>query len=226
MRGDKSSEPVRKRDRQATEAKLFQAGVEVMSELGYEAATTKRIAEAAGVNEQLITRYFGGKAGLLAAILRSYNKSELTRERSARPAVAERLEDEIAGFLSEADFSEDVECFARLALARATVDAGVADALKGLRTDWYTPLLVERLREHRARGTIDAAADLDLIADTLVHLRLGLAAYGRLLFGLGSPRLSALMESAAGVFARGLAPAASDKSKRVAVRKPRPRTRT
>jgi AcrR family transcriptional regulator len=224
MRGERAARPVRKRDRQKTEARLLQAGVEVMSELGYDAATTKRIAEAAGVNEQLITRYFGGKAGLLAAILRSYNKSELARERSARPAAAEKLEDEIAGFLSEADFTEDRERFARLALARATVDANVADALKDLRTEWYTPLLVERLRQHRARGAIDSAANLDLIADTLVHLRLGLAAYGRLLFGLGSPHLTALMESAAAVFARGLAPDPSSKPKPVAVRKQRTRT--
>lgn len=211
MRGDEeelpqSGQPGRKRDRQRTEAKLFQAGVEVMSALGYEAATTKRIAEAAGVNEQLIARYFGGKEGLLVAILRSYTKSELARERSAHPP-AERLEDEIAGFLAEADFAPERECFARLALGRAVVDSEVAEAINALRRECYTPLLVERLRAHRARGAIDSAADLALAADVLVHLRLGLAAYGRLLFGLGSKRLQELMANAAAICARGLAPA-------------------
>lgn len=207
MRGEQKTPPAgRKRDRQRTEARLFQAGVEVMSALGYEAATTRRIAEAAGVNEQLITRYFGGKEGLLVAILRSYTKSELARERTAHPP-AERLEEEIAGFLAEADFPPERECFARLALGRAVVDADVADAINALRQECYAPLLVERLRAHRARGAIDSTVDLALAADALVHLRLGLAAYGRLLFGLGSKRLEALMASAAAVFARGLAPA-------------------
>ena len=55
------------RNRGETEARLLKAGVEVMSALGYEGATTRKIAEAAGANEQLISRYFGGKEGLLIA---------------------------------------------------------------------------------------------------------------------------------------------------------------
>jgi AcrR family transcriptional regulator len=208
VRGDQAAKPERKRDRQATETRLFQAGVEVMSALGYEAATTKRIAAAAGVNEQLLTRYFGGKAGLLAAVLRSYTKTELLRERSARPQPTGLLRDELIGFLSEADFAADREPFARLALSRAVVDAEVADALDDLRQGCYLPLLLERLREHRARGNIAADADLELMAELLVHLRLGLAAYGRLLFGLDSPRLARIIAAGAEAIAAGLAPAA------------------
>src|SRR5947209_8753550 len=86
-----------RRDRRETEAKLLVAGVQVMSALGYEGATTKRIAEAAGVNEQLITRYFGGKEGLLVAIMKSYQSSEFEREHAARPQVAASVREEILG---------------------------------------------------------------------------------------------------------------------------------
>jgi AcrR family transcriptional regulator len=208
MRGATAARPARIRDRQRTEEKLFEAAVEAMSSLGYEGATTRRIADLAGVNEQLISRYFGGKAGLLAAILRSYTGTELARERAARPAAPD-LQRDIAAFLAEADFPAEREPFARLALARALVDGEVAAAIDALRRDCYTPLLLERLRQHRDSGAIAAAADLELAADALVHLRLGLAAYGRLLFGLGTPHLKQVIDTAAGVFAAGLAPTAA-----------------
>ena len=59
----------RRRDKEATKAALLAAGVQVFAERGYDAATTREVAQAAGVNEQLIQRYFGGKAGLLLAII-------------------------------------------------------------------------------------------------------------------------------------------------------------
>jgi AcrR family transcriptional regulator len=195
----------RKRDRGATQARLFDAATSVMSALGYDAATTKRIAETAGVNEQLISRYFGGKEGLLVAILRSHITSEYQREKIARASTAVSLQDEIAAFLREADFAQEQERFARLALGRALVDPQMAEVLKDMRTDCYARLLGERLREHRERGAIRTDADLALTVDALVHLRFGLAAYGRLLFGLGSRHLNAMIESIAAVIAHGLA---------------------
>lgn len=195
----------RKRDRGATQARLFDAATSVMSAVGYDAATTKRIAETAGVNEQLISRYFGGKEGLLVAILRSHITSEYQREKVARASTAVSLQDEIAAFLREADFPDEQERFARLALGRALVDPQMAEALKAMRTDCYARLLTERLHEHRDRGAIRADADLAPIVDALVHMRFGLAAYGRLLFGLGSRQLNTMSKSIAAVVARGLA---------------------
>lgn len=197
---------LRRRDRRDTEERLFQAGVEVMSAVGYDAATTRRIAEAAGVNEQLISRYFGGKQGLLLAILRRYAATETDRELAARPVVAETLQQEIAAFLAEADFPADREPFSRLALVRALLDPGIAGAIDQLRCECYRPLLLQRLEAHRQRGSIDPAQNLEQATDVLVHLRLGLSAYGRLMFGLGSPVLKQLFETAGDVFARGLAP--------------------
>lgn len=47
----------------------MKAGIQVFAKKGYDAATTKDIAKTAGANEALIMRYFGGKKGLLEAIL-------------------------------------------------------------------------------------------------------------------------------------------------------------
>jgi len=51
------------------EKRIFDAAVEVFSKKGYDAATTKDIAEAAGVAEGTIFRYYKTKKGILHSIL-------------------------------------------------------------------------------------------------------------------------------------------------------------
>ena len=48
--------------------RLLAAGKELFAREGYEQASTAAIAKAAGTSESQLMRYFGGKAGLLAAI--------------------------------------------------------------------------------------------------------------------------------------------------------------
>ena len=50
-------------------SRLLDAGEAVIAARGYEAATTRSIAERAGLNTGLIQYYFGGKAGLYEALL-------------------------------------------------------------------------------------------------------------------------------------------------------------
>ena len=63
-------ENCKKRDRKATEHTLLLAASKLFAEKGYENTRTLEIAKEAGANEALITRYFGGKEGLLVAILK------------------------------------------------------------------------------------------------------------------------------------------------------------
>lgn len=61
-------EPVRRsRDAARTRDQIVTAARKVFSEQGYESATVRQIALEAGVAANLITRYFGGKAGLFHA---------------------------------------------------------------------------------------------------------------------------------------------------------------
>lgn len=53
------------RDSSATRAKLLQAAMTVFAETGYAGATTRAIAERAGVNEVTLFRHFGAKADLM-----------------------------------------------------------------------------------------------------------------------------------------------------------------
>jgi AcrR family transcriptional regulator len=47
------------------------AATEVFAERGFEAATTKLVAQRAGYSEALIQNYFGGKEGPLLAVLKA-----------------------------------------------------------------------------------------------------------------------------------------------------------
>src|ERR687895_630094 len=89
--------PGRRRDKEATKEALLAAGVQVFAERGYDAATTREVAQTAGVNEQLIQRYFGGKGGLLLAIIERFGEEE--RRSCAMPPPCASIEAEVQGFL-------------------------------------------------------------------------------------------------------------------------------
>lgn len=55
--------------KQDTKLKLLQAFTELVVENGYQAATTIKIAQLAGVNESSLFRLFGNKKGLLLALI-------------------------------------------------------------------------------------------------------------------------------------------------------------
>jgi AcrR family transcriptional regulator len=61
------STPIRKRDAEATRRSILEAARRLFAADGYTATTVKRIADAAGIAPNLITRYFGGKEGLFLA---------------------------------------------------------------------------------------------------------------------------------------------------------------
>lgn len=53
-----------------TRARLLQAGIQVFSEMGYRAASTRAIAQLARVNQVTLFRLFKGKAQLYAAVVK------------------------------------------------------------------------------------------------------------------------------------------------------------
>src|SRR5689334_11689561 len=60
---------------QNTKRRMIQAAIAVFSEHGYEKATTRELAERAGVSEGLIYRHFGGKRELLFASLEAQREN-------------------------------------------------------------------------------------------------------------------------------------------------------
>lgn len=73
----------------ATREKLLSASIDVFGRLGFDGATTRALADAAGVNLQAIPYYFGGKEGLyiataeyLASLIAAYVGDFRTRVRA------------------------------------------------------------------------------------------------------------------------------------------------
>ena len=195
----------RRRDKEATKQALLAAGVQVFAERGYDAATTREVAQAAGVNEQLIQRYFGGKGGLLLAIIERFGEEE--RRCCAMPPPCASLEAEVQGFLEfHLERACEIADVTKVALHRSLCDPEIAREIGRQFADTRVPLLRQRLEALRARGLIDPAADLDAAATALSSLSFGLAFVDQLVFGADCARLRRVTRHVALVYARGLAP--------------------
>jgi TetR/AcrR family transcriptional regulator, regulator of cefoperazone and chloramphenicol sensitivity len=200
-------EAARRRDREATKQALLAAGVEVFAEQGYDAATTRAVAQAAGVNEQLIQRYFGGKAGLLLAIIERFREGE--RRCCALPPPCASLEDEIRGFLQfQLEHVAAAGNVFKVALYRSLCDPEVACAIGRQFAETRVALLQRRLEALRERGLIEEGADLEAAATALASLSFGLAFVEQLVFGADCARLRRVASQVARVYAVGLAPQA------------------
>lgn len=61
----------------STKDRIIEATVELVNEKGYKGATTKEIAERAGVNEVTLFRHFGNKKGIVEAVIQKYGSIDL-----------------------------------------------------------------------------------------------------------------------------------------------------
>lgn len=63
----------------STKDKIIDATIELVNEKGYKGATTREIAKEAGVNEVTLFRHFGNKKGIIEAVIKKYEVSELLK---------------------------------------------------------------------------------------------------------------------------------------------------
>lgn len=79
-----------------TRQRLIEVGIEVFGRLGHEAATTRMLAEAAGVNLAAIPYHFGGKEGLYQAVVKNVGESILELLKEGRSKAIETAKNEKA----------------------------------------------------------------------------------------------------------------------------------
>lgn len=135
----------RKRDPDRTRERILAAALEEFGEHGYAGARVSAIARRAGVNQQLISYYFDGKAGLYRAL------SERWREVSAGINLDQAsLAEVVTGFLAQ---TEDRRQWTRLLLWEGlTGESGGEDG-------GFFASMVEDLRRRQEAGEL--ASDLD-----------------------------------------------------------------
>jgi AcrR family transcriptional regulator len=88
--------PARSKDRAQTEQRLICAAEKVFSKVGYEGATTRIIAQEAGINISLINRYFDGKYGLMVAVVRA--RQDFFKEQELAYPVQPDLRSELVNY--------------------------------------------------------------------------------------------------------------------------------
>ena len=205
--GDEGCAGPRKRDREATANALLDAGKQVFAERGFDAATTREIAGRAGVNEQLIQRYFSGKAGLLLAVVERYGREEA--QGCVLPPAGDDVAAEIHGFLHrQAEHTWQCREFTKVMMGRALVDPAIAAEMGRTLSETRIPCLLSRLEDLRDKGLIDPAADLPTIATGLAKLSFGLGFLDQVVFAEKNERVCAVARTLAETIARGLAPKA------------------
>jgi AcrR family transcriptional regulator len=146
----------KKRDREGSTQRILQAGLEIFSEVGYDAATTKMISKRADLNESLIQRYFKSKSNLLAEVTYSCIDA-LSKEKPYPPA--ETPQEEIYRFLANKleSIYKNIKFF-RIILSRTLVDSKMGFELQKRKpSDLF---FTDRLSLFQKKGLIRANLDM------------------------------------------------------------------
>ena len=149
--------------------RILDATARLLREKGLARLTTREIAQAADAAEGSITKNFGGKLGLLTALLSS-DLPELTAWRDALTAPTSRPEDLEAALTRAADAAIDYYAASLPLIAGAVSDAALFEAYRATNTANGTgpQLAVQQMTAWLAawqeRGVIPADADPTALA--------------------------------------------------------------
>lgn len=143
---EKPKAPPRKRNKDASKRTLIKAAVALFSEMGFNKATTSAIAKKAKLNEQLITRYFGGKNGLLKAVFSDYIQLEENDKAYSNLPPSTTVKGEIENYLmcNHKQFIKS-EKHLKIILPQLILDKNIREELMAALTNYSSPILEARL---------------------------------------------------------------------------------
>jgi AcrR family transcriptional regulator len=185
---------------------LVEAATAVFAEHGYDAATTREIAERAGCSEGLIHRYFQGKRGLLLWILENKAAEVAGRLEAAIPD-RDTVEEEVEQLLMYPleTMWEDRD-FMRVTVSRCVIDPEIGHVIGHHLNNARVQLIAEKLRRHQRAGRIRADADLDAIAHGIAGMNLTCGFFGQVVFAMDRAEIRRIGHGIAPIITRGLKP--------------------
>lgn len=153
---------IKKRNRSATEKELLKAATQLFASKGYFATRTLEIAQKADVNEALIARYFGGKEGLLVAVLKDNDASQQIINSKEQQCSASEWIPTFKGkgdlkkalrafFVSGLRHVEEKQSFVRIALSQSLIDPKMAELLRSRIFDQNFKLMTDNLKGYFGR---------------------------------------------------------------------------
>jgi AcrR family transcriptional regulator len=192
------------RDKAHRREALIDAANQVFAEHGYDAATTREIAERAGCAEGLIHRYFAGKRGLLLAIL-DQRAAVVTDEFGAGLAEVESVQEEIEQILlHELDAKWERRDFMRVCVSQAAIDAELGAAVRAKVQERFVDFIACRLRRHQEAGRIRAGVDIGAIAHALSGIGFAIGFMYQFAFAGHRAESDRTVRAAADAIARGI----------------------
>lgn len=168
------------RDREATEARILDAARDVFAKRGYDGAGLREVANAAQANLSLISRYFGGKEGLLSALTQRFIAQR--REGTLSYPPQKTLADEVYCYLHDR-LKDDLtnEAMVRLIISRAAIDPEFRKQTMhnmDAQADANFRLRVDQLVE---RGDVPEGTDIDLLFASVIHFSFSVNFFGAMI---------------------------------------------
>ena len=190
-------------DKGGRQRALVAAAISAFAERGFDGSTTREVAERAGCSEGLIHRYFGGKQGLLVAVLEQCADAVL----NALPATHADLEEDIRAFvLAALDRMWNERDTMRVTVSRSLIDPRIGAEVGRLFCVAQGAALEERLEQHRAVGRVRGDADLTAVAQAVIGLAFN-GFFAPAAFAMDREVVRASTIEAVRILAEGLAPA-------------------
>src|SRR4051812_36620615 len=157
--------------RAAAEQALLDAAERLLVEVGYAGITTRRLAEAAGVNHGLVHYYFGSNENLLVRALERFTERLIARQRelyTGDEPFVEKWRTAIRYLVSEDVVYEKVWLELQ---ALGWNDPTVRERLARVNAEWRGVLTEAFAEPHRALGI---AMPLDALVSLVITFNLGI----------------------------------------------------
>ena len=183
---------------------LMEAATAVFAEHGYDAATTREVAERAGCSEGLIHRYFGGKRGLLLAIVEGRVAEAVEAVRSGL-AECDTVEEEINQIISvHLTAMWEHRDLMRVSVSQAIVDPelrrGISDGINRQRVGFIR----DRLRRHQEAGRLRDDVDLEAVAQAVAGLGFLFGFVAQIVFAMDREYVCRLAVHTGAMLSRGI----------------------
>jgi AcrR family transcriptional regulator len=211
-----------KRDKEKRQRSLIEAANAVFAEHGYDAATTREVAERAGCSEGLIHRYFGGKRGLLLAVVESKAAAVLDEFSSALPDRDNIQEDIEQALLWPLGILWEHRDFMRVSVAQATIDPELGRSVAGRIHNQRVNLVLEKLRRHKEAGRIRPDVDLEAVAQAVAGFGFMLGFMGQVVLDMDREYVQRIAVAFASQLTRGIGAEPPEDSPRNPARKGTP----
>lgn len=197
-----------RRNRQVTETALISAASEEFANKGFDAATTRSIAEAAGCSEVLIQRYFNGKEGLLLAVLRDQELDSEFSDFMHRPLCIDMAEEARQTLTFAISGLSSRSAQLRIVISRALHNPAFSadynrisirgEVMRGIR---------KRLTQYQTAGVVDASVDIPAACELLLSLNFQLGFVHPELLRTTRAKILRLVDQFAVLFARAVSSA-------------------